>query len=73
MGVYAEIWKIQLNANFKPPKMEHFYTTHQEADFDNHNLNNIVRMNASSDDDDTEDYDFDYDPNEMYYALNRKD
>lgn len=53
--------------------MEHFYTTHQEADFDNHNLNNIVRMNASSDDDDTEDYDFDYDPNEMYYALNRKD
>lgn len=53
--------------------MEHFYTTHQEADFDNNNLNNIVRMNAGSDDDDTEDYDFDYDPNEMYYALNRKD
>ena len=54
--------------------MEHFNTsTEHFPDYDS-NINNIIRINTSSDadEDETEDYDFDYDPNEMYYALNGK-
>lgn len=49
--------------------MKHF-DSHDDSFDAGDDLNNIIRINNSSDaDDDSEDYDLDYDPNEMYYAL----
>ncbi|HMI07246.1 MAG TPA: hypothetical protein VK528_06855 [Flavobacterium sp.] len=49
--------------------------SHNDFFDSDHDMNNIIRINNSTDtdNDDVEDYDFDYDPNEMYFALNGKD
>lgn len=54
--------------------MTHFNSSIDDFVNADHDMNNIIRINNTSDDnDDSEDYDFDYDPNEMYFALNKKD
>lgn len=56
--------------------MTHSNTTQDEAfNSDENEINNIIRINDinDADTDEAEDYDFDYDPNEMYFALNKKD
>ena len=52
--------------------MKHF-DSHNEFSESGDDLNNIIRINNSSDADDDQDFDFDYDPNEMYYSLQGKD